>query len=107
MAIRTLAELRETSDAVLIQEHDAKAKGVEVMTSYYVDELSRREQSRFNQALKDQSDQMMKMTEEMRDMTASVKFMTVIITVCTIASTVLTGVAVWLTWLSYTRPIQQ
>lgn len=44
--VRSVRELRETSDDELIREHDAKAKHTEVGTGYYMEELDRRSRER-------------------------------------------------------------
>ncbi len=40
--VRKIAELRATTDDVLIAEHDAAAENTYVGTGYYMDELTRR-----------------------------------------------------------------
>lgn len=48
--VRTIAELRETPDDVLIAEHDAHAVNTSVGTGYYADELERRSRERATEA---------------------------------------------------------
>jgi hypothetical protein len=44
--VRSIRELRETPDDVLIAEHDDKARHTLVGTAYYTEELERRERRR-------------------------------------------------------------
>ncbi|RQX15844.1 hypothetical protein DDE19_17680 [Micromonospora ureilytica] len=44
--VRSIRDLRETSDDILIDEHDQKARSTHVGTDYYTDELERRERRR-------------------------------------------------------------
>jgi hypothetical protein len=48
--VRTIAELRRTSDEDLIAEHDRLAVHAAVGTAYYMDELERRSRDRATQA---------------------------------------------------------
>jgi CHASE3 domain sensor protein len=48
--VRTIAELRQTSDEDLIVEHDRLAGVTSVGTAYYMDELERRSRDRATQA---------------------------------------------------------
>lgn len=44
--VRSIAELRETPDEQLMQEHDRDAKSTVAGTGYYLDELERRSRER-------------------------------------------------------------
>lgn len=44
--VRTIKQLRETPDDVLISEHDKEAVNTFVGTGYYIDELERRDRRR-------------------------------------------------------------
>lgn len=46
MVAKTIAELRNTTEEKLIEEHDHLAQNTAVGTSYYLDELRRRESAR-------------------------------------------------------------
>jgi hypothetical protein len=48
--VRTIAELRRTSDEDLILEHDELAGVTSVGTAYYMDELERRSRDRATRA---------------------------------------------------------
>jgi hypothetical protein len=48
--VRTIAELRQTSDEDLIAEHDRVAVHTSVGTAYYMDELERRSRDRATRA---------------------------------------------------------
>jgi hypothetical protein len=48
--VRTIEELRQTSDEDLIAEHDPLAVHTEVGTAYYMDELERRSRDRATRA---------------------------------------------------------
>jgi len=48
--IRSIEELRLTSDNELVKEHDKKAANTSVGTNYYTDELDRRSRDRNQQA---------------------------------------------------------
>ena len=48
--VRSIAELRDTPDEVLIAEHDAHAVNTSVGTDYYMEELERRSRDRATEA---------------------------------------------------------
>ena len=71
---QTLAELRALSDDDLVREHDRLAKGTQVGTNHYLQELARREQHR--------------QTEKMLRFTKWVGIKTVVITIATVINMV-------------------
>jgi hypothetical protein len=69
MSAPTIEKLRLMTDEQLIKEHDKGVTGVQLGVSYYLDELSRRNNSR--------------QTETMLRYTKWITFMTVVMTIAT------------------------
>jgi hypothetical protein len=68
---KTIAELRNTPDDVLITKHDALASNTVVGVSYYLDEIRRREATR-------QGDRLERLTRAMAWMTGVITVATII-----------------------------
>jgi hypothetical protein len=73
----TLSELRKMSDEALIAEHDQAARSAQLGVAYYLDELSRRDQTKQTQA-------MLAHTETMLDYTRWIAWLTAAVTIATI-----------------------
>ena len=69
---RSIRELRDTTDDVLIRDHDVLAESTVVGVDYYLDELARRESAR-------QQARMIKLTY-------AIAVMTLIVTIATIVN---------------------
>ena len=77
MAVRTIAELRNTADEDLIWDHDSTAAGTVAGVDYYLNELARRDAKR-------QGDRIESLTQDVKHLTVWLVIMTVVITTGTV-----------------------